>query len=64
MFFLNILLNSRHIGTRLDKINNHIVKISEMEDYELRCKSKKILIVNSHNVRGVKNHKRLLRIVM
>lgn len=57
-------LNRRYIGTRLDKINGHIKQLSETEDYGLKCKWKKFLVVNGHYVRNPKNRKRVLWTVM
>ncbi|XP_011881055.1 PREDICTED: uncharacterized protein LOC105569310 [Vollenhovia emeryi] len=57
---INFLLLLRHIGARLDKINNHIKQLSETEEYGLRCKWKKAFVVNGYYVRNTKNRKHIL----
>ncbi|TGZ46193.1 hypothetical protein DBV15_06532 [Temnothorax longispinosus] len=59
-----IITNCKHIGDRLDKINNHIKQLSETEDCGLRCKWKKFLVVKGYNVRNAKNRKHILWIVI
>ncbi|XP_071632090.1 putative gustatory receptor 28b [Temnothorax longispinosus] len=58
---ITFILLLRHIGDRLDKINDHIInQLSETEDCGLRCKWKKFLVVNGHYVRNAKNRKHIL----
>ncbi|XP_071632178.1 putative gustatory receptor 28b [Temnothorax longispinosus] len=61
---ITFILLLRHIGDRLDKINNHIKQLSETEDCGLRCKWKKFLVVKGYNVRNAKNRKHILWIVI
>lgn len=48
------------MGTRLDKINNHIEELSDAEDYGLRCTWRKPLVVTRFYVCGAGNRKRIL----
>ncbi|XP_011873868.1 PREDICTED: putative gustatory receptor 28b, partial [Vollenhovia emeryi] len=52
----------RHIGSRLDEINNCIMQLSETENYGPRYKGKRCLVVNS--VGSVESRKHILWTVM
>ncbi|XP_011704609.1 PREDICTED: uncharacterized protein LOC105459938 [Wasmannia auropunctata] len=54
----------RYLGTRLDKINNHIEELSETEEHGLRGTWKKSLIVIRPYMHGAGNRKRVLWITM
>ncbi|XP_067207953.1 uncharacterized protein [Linepithema humile] len=49
----------RQIGTRLDKINEHIEQMAKTEEYGLRCTWQKSLVVTRHYIR-TNNHQRVL----
>ncbi|KYM95500.1 hypothetical protein ALC62_13930 [Cyphomyrmex costatus] len=53
-----------YIGTRLDKINNHIKELSVIEEYGLRYTWKKPLVVTQLNIRSTENRKHILWITM
>ncbi|XP_020295609.1 uncharacterized protein LOC109860738 [Pseudomyrmex gracilis] len=55
---------AEYIGGRLDKINDHIVQLSEIENYDLRCMSKTSISVNRRYIRRTEYRKRMLWIAM
>ncbi|XP_011704611.1 PREDICTED: uncharacterized protein LOC105459939 [Wasmannia auropunctata] len=60
---ITFMLLLRHIGSKLDKINDQIEQLSEIKDYGLSCKWNKYPIVSRHNVQDT-DRKRVLWITM
>ncbi|KAL6258494.1 hypothetical protein P5V15_010451 [Pogonomyrmex californicus] len=58
------MLLLRHIGTRIDKINDYIEQLSKTEDYGIKCKWKKSSVVTNYYVRSTKNSKHVLWTLM
>ncbi|KAL6267837.1 hypothetical protein P5V15_000909 [Pogonomyrmex californicus] len=54
----------RYIGTRLDKINGYIEQLSETEEYGLRCKWNKSIVIRRHCIRSAKSRKHMLWTIM
>lgn len=57
-------LHYRHIGLRLNKINEHIEQLSKTEDCGLRCKWKKSYVLNGYVQNTRKNRNHILWIIM
>ncbi|XP_011704612.1 PREDICTED: uncharacterized protein LOC105459940 [Wasmannia auropunctata] len=58
---ITFILLLKYIGSRLNKINDHIEQLLEVKDYiRLRCKWKKSLAVSNHKVKGAENHEHVL----
>ncbi|XP_026828042.1 uncharacterized protein LOC109611519 [Ooceraea biroi] len=62
--FMDIIfvLLLRYIGTRFNKINKHISRLSETEEYGMRCTWKKSLV--TRHVRSTENCKHVVWIAM
>ncbi|KAL6258496.1 hypothetical protein P5V15_010453 [Pogonomyrmex californicus] len=61
---IKFILLLRHIGTRMDKMNDYIEQLLKTEDYGIKCKWKKSFVVKNYYVRSIENSKHALWTLM